>query len=605
MTLRQLCLILLHAFLLQAMYNDALTPDGEALLTFKEGMKNSDGVLSHWKEEDSDPCGWPGVTCDAQTKRVVFLNLPFHSLWGTIAPGIGKLDQLQRLGLHQNSLFGNIPADLGNCSQLRALYLQDNFLSGSIPSELGKLSKLRVLDISSNLLSGTIPPSLGNLYKLSNFNASTNFLVGAIPENGVLKNFTGDSFVGNLGLCGQQINEICKSQLEEPVTSPGSSFSSPREGISGTFRGGVHHRSSKYSSGLLISALGTVGILLLVALMCFWGCFLYHKFWKKPKLLPDLSSANGAKVVIYHGDLPYTSKEILRKIELLSETNIIGYGGFGTVYKLAMDDGSMFALKKIGKNSLRSDLLFERELEVLGSIKHRNLVNIRGYCNAPAAKLLIYDYLPNGSLDEFLHERDPYESSLNWRARLKIAVGAARGLAYLHHDCSPRIIHRDIKSSNILLAEDLEPHVSDFGLAKLLEDNDSHVTTIVAGTFGYLAPEYLQSGRATAKADVYSYGVVLLELISGKRPNDASFVEKGLNIVGWANSLIREKSLKNILDSRCEGTPIESLEAVLHVTTLCIAANPLDRPTMHQVVKMLEAEIMSPCASDFYDSASD
>jgi serine/threonine protein kinase len=220
---------------------------------------------------------------------------------------------------------------------------------------------------------------------------------------------------------------------------------------------------------------------------------------------------------MFHGDLPYSSKDILKKMEMLNEENIIGSGGFGKVYKLAMEDGNVFALKRIVKTNEGLDRFFDRELEILGSIKHRYLVNLRGYCNSPSSKLLIYDYLPGGSLDEVLHGEYSFYShpifiysarliaywfnltlfslsdvekseQLDWDARLNIILGAGKGLAYLHHDCSPRIIHRDIKSSNILLDGNYEARVSDFGLAKLLEDEESHITTIVAGTFGYLAP---------------------------------------------------------------------------------------------------------------------
>lgn len=408
-------------------------------------------------------------------------------------------------------------------------------------------------------------------------------------------------------LCGLQVGAICISQLEGPTASP-DTLTTPVIGFEGIPPMGLPKKSRHYSTQLLVSALGTVGVSLLVALMCFWGCFLYHKFWEKSKPFHqhvEVEIASDPKVVFFHGDLPYTSKEIVRKIELLAEGSVIGYGGFGTVYKLVMDDGNMFAVKKLENHNLSSDRFFERELEVLGSIKHRNLVNLRGYCNGPFARLLIYDYLPGGSLDEVLHDQKTRDTEFSWHARLKIALGAAQGLSYLHHDCSPRIVHRDIKSSNILLGSNLEPHVSDFGLAKLLEDNDTHVTTEVAGTFGYLAPEYLLNGRATEKADVYSYGVVLLELLSGKRPTDSSFVEKGLNIVGWVNTLINEKRQTEIIDPSCEYFSPESVAAVLSVAALCIRALPDERPTMHMVVKMLKAQSMSPCSSDFYESGSE
>ncbi|KAK4486261.1 hypothetical protein RD792_008931 [Penstemon davidsonii] len=466
-------------------------------------------------------------------------------------------------------------------------FLQGNYLSGLIPSELGNLSQLQKLDLSSNSLSGSIPASLGKLNKLSSFNVSTNFLVGPIPSDGVLTNFPNDSFVGNRELCGKQI-QVCKDSGGD------SSASHPTNS--------AQYQTKKNSGRLLISALATVGALLLVALMCFWGCYLYKRLGKNDGKGLAVDVSGGASIVMFHGDLPYSSKDIIKKLENLNEEHVIGVGGFGTVYKLAMDDGSVFALKRIVKVNEGFDRFFERELEILGSIKHRYLVNLRGYCNSPTSKLLIYDFLSGGSLDEALHER---AEQLDWEVRLNIIMGAAKGLAYLHHDCSPRIIHRDIKSSNILLDGNFDARVSDFGLAKLLEDEESHITTIVAGTFGYLAPEYMQSGRATEKTDVYSFGVLVLEIVSGKRPTDASFIEKGLNIVGWLNYLVTENRQREIVDPQCEGVQVESLDALLSIAIQCVSSGPEDRPTMHRVVQILESEVMTPCPSDFYDSSSD
>ncbi|XP_074270347.1 LRR receptor-like serine/threonine-protein kinase FEI 1 [Silene latifolia] len=561
----------------------ALSPDGEALVSLRTSVLSSDGILLKWRPEDQDPCRWKGVTCDPKSRRVIQLDLSHHKLSGQIPPDIGKLDRLQLLALNDNGFYGKIPSELGNCTQLQALSLQRNFLSYQIPNELGSLTGLQYLDISSNTLSGSIPPSLGQLNKLIRLNLSANFLVGAIPSDGILGRFSQDSFLGNKDLCGKQVNLACK----DAGGSNGASDSDARK---------------KYSGRLFISASATVGALLLVALMCFWGCFLYKKLGKDDAKGLAMDVSGGASIVMFHGDLPYSSKDIIKKLENLNEEHVIGCGGFGTVYKLAMDDGKVFALKRIVKLNDGFDRFFERELEILGSIKHRHLVNLRGYCNSPLSKLLIYDYLPGGSLDEALHERSEL---LDWDARLNIILGAAKGLAYLHHDCSPRIIHRDIKSSNILLDANLDARVSDFGLAKLLEDEESHITTIVAGTFGYLAPEYMQSGRATERTDVYSFGVLVLEVLSGKRPTDASFIEKGLNIVGWLNFLVTENRRREIADQHCEGLQQESLDALLSVAMQCVSSAPEERPTMHRVVQILESEVMTPCPSEFYDSNSD
>ncbi|XP_031740118.1 LRR receptor-like serine/threonine-protein kinase FEI 2 isoform X1 [Cucumis sativus] len=578
--------------------SSGITSDGEALLSFRASILDSDGVLLQWKPEEPHPCKWKGITCDPKTKRVIYLSLPYHKLSGSLSPELGKLDHLKIFfsfyrALHDNNFYGTIPSELGNCSQLQGMFLQGNYFSGSIPNELGNLWALKNLDISSNSLGGNIPISLGKLSNLVSLNVSANFLVGTIPNVGMLLNFSESSFLGNRGLCGKQINVMCKDDKKEPETNE-SPFSVQNQ-----------IGKKKYSGRLLISASATVGALLLVALMCFWGCFLYKKFGKNDSKGLVLNGCGGARAsgVMFHGDLPYMSKDIIKKFETLNEEHIIGCGGFGTVYKLAMDDGNVFALKRIIKLNEGFDRFFERELEILGSIKHRFLVNLRGYCNSPTSKLLIYDFLPGGSLDEALHGlRTEGSEQLDWDARLNIIMGAAKGLAYLHHDCSPRIIHRDIKSSNILLDANLEARVSDFGLAKLLEDEESHITTIVAGTFGYLAPEYMQSGRATEKTDVYSFGVLVLEVLSGKRPTDASFIEKGLNIVGWLNFLVTENRQREIVDLQCEGMQAESLDALLSVAIRCVSSSPEERPTMHRVVQILESEIMTPCPSDFYDT---
>ncbi|KAG0498737.1 hypothetical protein HPP92_003428 [Vanilla planifolia] len=525
--------------------------------------------------------------CNPHTKRVTQLNLSYHRLIGYISPEIGKLNHLKLLALHGNSLYGIIPPELGNCTELQILYLQGNYLSGIIPTGLGCLFELEDLDVSSNTLSGSIPPSLARLGKLKFFNASMNFLTGSIPSDGALLKFDGNSYRGNRDLCGSQIGIICRNELPPPPTNSQAPSSGYRQ----------NKRSD--STKLVISAAATVGALLLVALMCFWGCYLYKKFsiYDVRTLAKDVSG--GASIVMFHGDLPYSSKEMLKKLETLNDENIIGCGGFATVYKLAMDDGNVFALKRIMKSNFCLDRCFDRELEILGSIKHRHLVNLRGYCNSPTSKLLLFDYLAGGSLDEVLHGRS---EQLRWDVRLHIILGAAKGLSYLHHDCSPRIIHRDIKSSNILLDGNLEARVSDFGLAKLLGDEDSHITTIVAGTFGYLAPEYMQSGRATAKTDVYSFGVLILEIISGKRPTDSSFIEKGLNIVGWLNLLVAENRRREIVDPHCEGIQPSSLDSLLLLAIQCVSSIPEDRPTMHRVVQIMESEVTTPCPIDFYDS---
>ncbi|KAI0501583.1 hypothetical protein KFK09_016528 [Dendrobium nobile] len=581
----------------------ALTPDGMVLLELKERFNGTNWMLRSWRAKDPNPCGWAGVTCHFPDLRVRSINLPYMQLGGIISPSIGKLTRLHRLALHQNSLHGPIPVEIKNCTELRALYLRANYLQGSIPPEIGELKHLTILDLSSNLLGGTIPPSIGQLAQLHFLNLSTNFFSGEIPNVGVLGKFRNSSFVGNLELCGLPVQKLCRGTLGFPAVLPRSG-NFPAESssvIPPTTPGG--RPSSHFLNGVILGAMSTIGLAIILVLGFLWICLLSRK-WKFGQRYVKVDKEVqivGTKLVTFHGEFPYSSGEMIKKLELLDEEDLVGSGGFGTVYKVVMDDLCAFAIKRIDRNFEGLDELLDRELPILGSIKHINLVNIRGYCRLPSAKLLIHDFMNLGSLDHYLHEGQE-EQPLNWNARMKIALGSARGLAYLHHDCYPAIIHRDFKSSNVLLDESLEPHISDFGLAKLLVDDDANVTTVVAGTFGYLAPEYLQTGRATEKSDVYSFGVLLLELVTGKRPTDPSFVRRGLNIVGWMNTLTEENNkLEDILDLNCGTVEVEAMEAILDIAAMCTNANPDERPTMFRVLQMLEEELMSPCLSHFYE----
>ncbi|KAE9602168.1 putative protein kinase RLK-Pelle-LRR-XIIIa family [Lupinus albus] len=576
----------------------ALTQDGVTLLEIKSTLNDTKNVLSNWQELDESPCTWTGITCHhGEQQRVREINLPYMQLGGFISPSIGNLSRLQRLALHQNSLHGIIPNEITNCTELRALYLRANYFEGGIPSNIGNLPFLNILDLSSNLLKGAIPSTIGGLSHLQVLNLSTNFFSGEIPDIGVLSTFGKNSFIGNSGLCGRQVQKPCRASLGFPVVLP---HAESDEAV------GPTKRSSHYMKGVVIGAMSLTGLALVVILSFLWIRLLSKKertVRKYTEVKKQVDPEASAKLITFHGDMPYTSSEIIEKLESLDEEDIVGSGGFGTVYRMVMNDCGTFAVKRIDRSRKGCDQVFERELEILGSINHINLVNLRGYCRLPTSRLLIYDYLAMGSLDDLLHENT--EQVLNWSDRLKIALGSSRGLAYLHHECCPIIVHRDIKSSNILLDENMEPHISDFGLAKLLVDEDAHVTTVVAGTFGYLAPEYLQSGRATEKSDVYSFGVLLLELITGKRPTDPSFVKRGLNVVGWMNTLVKENRLEEVVDKRCKDVDAGSLEVILEVAARCTDANADDRPTMNQVLQILEQEVMSPCPSEFYESHSD
>ncbi|KAG6764114.1 hypothetical protein POTOM_031572 [Populus tomentosa] len=284
----------------------------------------------------------------------------------------------------------------------------------------------------------------------------------------------------------------------------------------------------------------------------------------------------------------FALEELVKATNGFSSQNLLGEGGFGTVYKGYLPDGRDVAVKQLKIGGGQGEREFKAEVEIISRIHHRHLVSLVGYCISETRRLLVYDYVPNNTLHFHLHEVG--RPALDWATRVKIAAGAARGLAYLHEDCHPRIIHRDIKSSNILLDINFEAKVSDFGLAKLALDTNTHVTTRVMGTFGYMAPEYASSGKLTDKSDVFSYGVVLLELITGRKPVDASQPVGEESLVEWArpllNHALENEEFESLADPRLEKNYIESeMFQMVEAAAVCVRHSATKRPRMGQVVR--------------------
>ncbi|CAN0892973.1 Proline-rich receptor-like protein kinase PERK12 [Linum grandiflorum] len=272
--------------------------------------------------------------------------------------------------------------------------------------------------------------------------------------------------------------------------------------------------------------------------------------------------------------------------------NIIGEGGFGFVFKGWQPDGKLVAVKQLKAGSGQGDREFKAEVEIISRVHHRHLVSLVGYSISDQQKLLIYEFLPNNTLEHHLHAKGP---GLTWQQRLKIAIGSAKGLAYLHEDCNPKIIHRDIKSANILLTNDFEAQVADFGLARLNDTTQTHVSTRVMGTFGYLAPEYAQSGKLTDRSDVYSFGVVLLELITGRKPVDSTRPLGDESLVEWARPHLMHAmetgDLGELVDPRLEKRYVETeMMRMIETAAACIRHSAPKRPRMVQVVRALDSE---------------
>ncbi|XP_048232721.1 probable LRR receptor-like serine/threonine-protein kinase At5g10290 isoform X2 [Ricinus communis] len=485
---------------------------------------------------------------------------------GTLSPKIGVLKNLTTLTLKGNGITGVIPKEFGNLSSLSSLDLGNNHLSGEIPSSLGNLKKLQFLTLSQNNLSGGIPASLSGLQTLINILLDSNNLSGQIPEH--LFRTPKYNFTGNHLNCGASFGHLCESDS----TASGS--------------------SNKPKIGIIVGIIGGVIILLLFGGLLFFICKGKHKGYKR-EVFVDVAGEVDRRIAF--GQLKrFAYRELQLATENFNERNILGQGGFGKVYKGVLQDGTKVAVKRLTDfESPGGDAAFQREVEMISVAVHRNLLRLIGFCTTPSERLLVYPFMPNLSVAYRLRERKPEELVLDWGTRKKVALGAARGLEYLHEHCNPKIIHRDVKAANVLLDEDFEAVVGDFGLAKLVDVRKTNVTTQVRGTMGHIAPEYLSTGKSSERTDVFGYGIMLLELVTGQRAIDFSRLEEedDVLLLDHVKKLEREKRLDAIVDRNLnKNYNIQEVEMMIQVALLCTQPSPEERPAMSEVVRMLEGE---------------
>ncbi|KAK7275476.1 hypothetical protein RIF29_16593 [Crotalaria pallida] len=489
--------------------------------------------------------------------------------------------------LCNNTLNGSIPIQIGQLKVLHQLTLCNNNFSGSIPDQISNLINLEKLDLSRNQLSGEIPSSLKSLHFLSYFSVAYNHLQGQIPTGSQFDTFSSSSFEGNSQLCGAQIQHSCPSQQNTNNTAVSRG---PNKKI----------------------------MIVLIIVACFGAASITTVFtlWILSKRRINPGEDHGkieletispysnsgvhpevdkeASLVVLFPNKTFETKdltifEILKATENFSQANIIGCGGFGLVYKATLPNGTLLAIKKLSGDLGLMEREFKAEVEALSTAQHENLVALQGYCVHEGYRLLIYNYMENGSLDYWLHEKADGAYQLDWPTRLKIARGASCGLAYLHQICEPHIVHRDIKSSNILLNEKFEAHVADFGLSRLILPYHTHVTTELVGTLGYIPPEYGQAWVATLRGDVYSFGVVLLELLTGRRPVDVCRPKMSRELVGWVQQMRNEGKQDQVFDPILRGKGFEGeMLQVLDVACMCVNYNPFKRPSIKEVVDWLK-----------------
>ncbi|XP_041006284.1 receptor-like protein kinase 5 [Juglans microcarpa x Juglans regia] len=494
-------------------------------------------------------------------RNLVVLEASNNLLNGTIPQGLTILPHLTTLLLDQNQLSGSLPSDIISWKALNTLNVSRNAISGQIPGKLGFLPSLSELDLSENQLSSQIPPQLGFL-RLTSLNLSSNHLSGSIPiefENDAYAN----SFLNNPGLCANRpslnINE-CNSKLQNPS------------------------KNSHQLMAWIISLAIAVVLGLLISL------FIIGVYGKRKHGLDSTWNITPFQ------NLNFTKSDILSG---LTEKNVIGCGGSGKVYCVSLNNSlDLVAVKKIWNNRKLEEKLekeFLAEVKILSSIRHSNIVKLLCCISSDNLKLLVYDYLENGSLDQWLHKKSRastvsgsiHHVDLDWPKRLHIAVGAAQGLAYMHHDCSPPIVHRDVKSSNILLDLEFNAQIADFGLAQMLiKEGESATMSSVAGSFGYIAPEYAHTTRVNEKIDVYSFGVILLELTIGRKANDG---DEHTSLAEWAWRYVQEeKFIADALDDKVkEHCYMDSMCCVFRLGLSCTRTHPFTRPSMKEVLKVL------------------
>ncbi|KAL4313393.1 hypothetical protein GQ457_01G037640 [Hibiscus cannabinus] len=525
-------------------------------------IEQSTGFDLGWQDDPCFPTPWDHIECEGST--VISLDLSDINL-RSISPTFGDLLDLKILNLHNTSLSGAIQ-NLGGLQDLEKLNLSFNQLT-SFGSDLDSLVNLRVLDLHNNSLKGIVPDSLGELKNLHLLNLENNQLQGTLPLS-LNRESLEVRTSGNL--CLSFSTMVCNDVSSNP------SIETPQV----TIVANKKHKQHRLLAIILGAAGGTLFALLLISLLV----LLYINKRKAEttyttRAAIDMRNWNAARIFSY--------KEIKAATNNFKE--VIGRGSFGSVYLGKLSDGKLVAVKvRSDKTQLGADS-FINEVHLLSQIHHQNLVSLEGFCHEPKQQILVYEYLPGGSLSDHLYGPKSQKVSLSWIRRLKIAIDAAKGLDYLHNGSDLRIIHRDIKCSNILLDCQMNAKVCDFGLSKQVTQEDAtHVTTVVKGTAGYLDPEYYSTQQLTEKSDVYSFGVVLLELICGREPLSHSGTPDSFNLVLWAKPYLQAGALE-IVDDSLKGTfDVESMRKAAFVTVRSVERDASRRPTIAEVLAELK-----------------
>ncbi|WOG89182.1 hypothetical protein DCAR_0208418 [Daucus carota subsp. sativus] len=596
--------------------------DHIALLTIHKSL----GITSQRQGLESNPCNSPGIFCERRISnesyvfRVTRIIFDSRKLGGFLSPAIGKLSELKELSLPNNRLIDQVPAQIAECKKLEILNLYNNQFSGEVPSGISSLSRLRILDLCSNefsgeldflkyfpdlekldlcnnMFSGEVPTSLRSFTNLRSFNISGNKLLkGEMP---VMKGIK----LSSARLFGEEAPRRYRFVENSPQRSGndaraplGSRYSEEAPAPSPQVAKRKHKKSkSKKVKGWLIGFFAGV---VAGALSGFVFSVLF-------KLVMAIIKGRKKDTGIAIFSPTIKNLDFLDKEDGLASFEVIGRGGCGEVYKADLPEAydKTLAIKKIIQPSKNASELTEEdtkllnkkmrqiksEIQTVGTIRHRNILPLLGHVSRPDCHYLVYEYMKNGSLQDMLNQVSQGNRDLDWPSRHRIATGVAAGLEYLHNH-THRIVHRDLKPGNILLDDDMEARIADFGLAKELPNADTHATTTnVAGTIGYIAPEYHQTLKFTDKCDIYSFGVLLGVLVMGKLPSDEFFQHTNeMSLVKWMRNVMTSDDPKRAIDPKLKGNGFEDqMLLVLKIACFCTLDNPKERPTSRDIGVML------------------